>query len=78
METTKEINPFTKNAGIFLKTDFIDDYRLNEGNRSLIFSMFFNIVNNAVKNTPKGGEILIRSHFEDTSYNVTISDKGKG
>jgi signal transduction histidine kinase len=78
MEITKEIDPFAEDGAISLETDFRDDYRISKANRSLIFSMFFNVVNNAVKNTPRGGRITIESHKQRNSFNVIISDTGKG
>jgi len=40
--------------------------------------MFYNIVNNAVKNTPSGGEVHVKSIREHVKFTVNISDTGKG
>jgi signal transduction histidine kinase len=40
--------------------------------------MFYNVVNNAVKNTSSGGEVLIKSFYRNNNFMVTISDTGKG
>ena len=78
MEITKEINPVAEDGGVLLKGELLDDFQIREANRSLIFSMFYNIVNNAVKNTPSGGEVLIKSIRQHNRFSVIISDTGKG
>jgi len=78
MEITKEIRPIAEDAGVSLKQSLADDYHLGKANRSLIFSMFFNIVNNAVKNTSAGGEIIVNSIDQQNRFTVNISDTGKG
>jgi signal transduction histidine kinase len=35
-------------------------------------------VNNAVKNTPPGGEVVIKSSIQHNRFNVLISDTGRG
>jgi signal transduction histidine kinase len=40
--------------------------------------MFYNVLNNAVKNTSAGGKVVIKSFADEKSYKVDISDTGKG
>jgi signal transduction histidine kinase len=40
--------------------------------------MFYNVMNNAVKNTPSVGEILVKSNKSHDGFSVLISDTGKG
>jgi two-component system, OmpR family, sensor histidine kinase ArlS len=40
--------------------------------------MFYNVVNNAVKNTPSGGDVLVKSSLIENKYVVTITDTGRG
>ena len=40
--------------------------------------MFYNVVNNATKNTPPDGEVLVKSFYNRNKFIVTISDTGKG
>lgn len=77
-ENANEINPVAEDKGVELKEEFEQDFQFMKANRSLIFSMFFNVINNAVKNTSLGGIIIIRSHFLYNRFNVIISDNGKG
>ena len=77
-EVISEISPIAEDAGIILKTDFEQDYNFSRANKSLTFSMFYNIVNNAVKNTARGGNIIIRSFNNEKIFTVTVTYTGKG
>ena len=77
-DVVKEIEPLSEDAGIILKKELKDDLRIKKANRSLIFSMFFNIINNSVRNTPAGGRIIIESRKLNKDFIVGISDSGRG
>ncbi len=78
-EIIAEIRPVAEDAGIILKEELEDDLAFTKGNRSLMFSMFFNVVNNAVRNTPPEGEIsFISSKQADGTFRVIVSDTGRG
>ena len=77
-EIISEINPIAEDAGILLKEEVAKDFQFDGANRSLIFSMFYNVVNNAVKNTPQGGKVLVKSFNRNNNFVVTISDTGRG
>ncbi len=74
----REIDPVAEDAGVILKQELNDDLMYKEANRSLIFSMFYNVVNNAVKNTPAAGEVKITGNKKPGKFIVMISDTGKG
>jgi signal transduction histidine kinase len=73
-----EISPIAEDAGIVFKEELEKDFLIIKANKSLIFSMFYNVVNNAVKNTPAGGIVYVKSTFRYNSFVVIISDTGKG
>jgi len=77
-EIKTEISPMAEDGGIMIEEELTDDFHIRKANRSLIFSMFYNVVNNAVKNTPPNGEVLIKSVRQPNMINVEISDTGKG
>jgi len=77
-EIISELEPIAEDAGISLRQETEKDFQLKGANRSLIFSMLYNVVNNAVKNTPSGGEILISSLFIKNNFIVNVSDNGRG
>jgi signal transduction histidine kinase len=77
-EINDEIKPVAEDAGILLKGEFSQDFQVHDANRSLVFSMFFNVVNNAVKNTSCGGEVTVKSFSFDKNFIVAVIDTGKG
>lgn len=77
-EIISEIIPIAEDAGIIIKEEFENDFHIKSANRSLLFSMFYNILNNAVKNTPSQGEVIVKTTLYDNNYTVTVTDTGKG
>jgi signal transduction histidine kinase len=77
-EVMDELNPVAEDKEVNLKSEFGQDYKFKKANRSLIFSMFYNVLNNAVKNTAAGGKVSVSSFTEHRRFNVTIADTGKG
>lgn len=77
-EMISEISPVADDAGIRVLTDINDDLTVTRANKSLIFSLFFNIVNNAIKNTPREGEIRIKGKSTNKGLILSIEDTGKG
>lgn len=77
-EIIHELGPIAEDSGITLRQDVKADLEFKGANRSLVFSMFFNVVNNALKNTPWGGQVIIYNLFDRGIYNVLISDTGRG
>lgn len=73
-----ELNPIAEDGGILIKEELEKDFMIKKANKSLIFSMFYNVVNNSVKNTPAGGEVHVKSILKNNSIIITISDTGKG
>ena len=58
-EITDELRPVAEDKKVELKEEFNDKGSFAKANRSLLFSMFYNVINNAVKNTGQGGRITI-------------------
>lgn len=74
----REIEPIAEDACIRFIHAMKDDLMIKGANRSLLFSMFYNIVNNALKNTPLGGIVMINCNLDRGRFGVTISDNGRG
>jgi signal transduction histidine kinase len=74
----REIEPIAEDACIRFIHDMKDDLTIKGANRSLIFSMLYNVVNNALKNTPIGGMVVIKCTLARGRFCVTISDNGRG
>jgi signal transduction histidine kinase len=65
-------------AGGCIALDCNRDFSFSNANRSLLFSMFYNVVNNAVKNTPESGSIEISGEESEGRFKVSVCDTGRG
>jgi signal transduction histidine kinase len=77
-EVIEELSPVAEDAGVKITLECNDDFIFRNANRSLIFSMFYNVVNNAVKHTPRKGKIEIGGKWRDAIFEVSVIDTGKG
>lgn len=48
------------------------------GNRELMKHLWINLINNAIKYTPSGGEISVMLSLQDKYITVTVADTGRG
>jgi signal transduction histidine kinase len=77
-EVIEELSPVAVDAGVKITLNCNEDFVFRNANRSLIFSMFYNVVNNAVKNTPRRGKIEIGGKWRDAIFEVSVIDTGRG
>lgn len=78
-EIANEIRPIADDKHVVLEEKYMLDLKIMNANRSLIFSMFYNVINNSVKNTSPEGTIVINTFNQnENKFNVRISDNGKG
>ncbi len=79
-EVIEEIEPIANDKGLQIKTHFACDHQLSQANRLLLFTLFFNIINNAVKfsATAANGPVEVHCFKESNSFQVRISDRGPG
>lgn len=78
LEIIDELKPIAEDKGIKLEHKLTEPLEIANANRSLLFSMFYNVVNNAVKNTGNGGSISIESLNDRNRFQIIISDTGRG
>jgi signal transduction histidine kinase len=78
IEIINELSPIADEAGISLTFTATDDLKMTKANRSLMFSMFYNVVNNAVRNTHSDGKVTVISSFNQKRFNVSVADTGIG
>ncbi len=77
LEAFENINrPATKKKLMFT-IETINPVRLN-GNRILLYRLLMNVLDNAIKYTPKGGSVLISLQARSNSALLTVSDSGSG
>jgi signal transduction histidine kinase len=77
-EIVNELSPIATEAGISLTYVSSGDLQMTKANRSLIFSMFYNVVNNGVRNTARGGKVTVTSSINQKRFNVAVADTGTG
>lgn len=77
-EVSSELAPIAEDAGISLTSSCDPALVFRNGNRALLFSMIYNVVNNAIKNTPSGGNIEITGTVTDKGGIISVSDTGRG
>lgn len=77
-EVTDEIEERLEAKGIQLNNDAIEEYTLHQCNLSLLHTMLFNLLNNAIKYNRQGGEIVITGHHTRLGYILHIQDTGVG
>jgi len=77
-EVSAEIEERLTGKHITLETNPGDSFILAPANRSLLFTMFFNLVNNAIKYNKPNGKISISCSKADGFYNVMVKDTGIG
>ena len=77
-EVVEELTPIAEDAGVSITLQCDHSYSYSNANRSLLFSMFYNVVNNAVKNTPETGRIKIWCKESGERCEVSVIDTGRG
>jgi signal transduction histidine kinase len=77
-EVSAELTPIAEDAGVIIELQCDKNFRFRNANRSLLFSMFYNVVNNAVKHTPPGGRIDISGRENEDRFEVSVCDTGNG
>ncbi|HSV87183.1 MAG TPA: HAMP domain-containing sensor histidine kinase, partial [Bacteroidales bacterium] len=79
-EVIEEIDPIANEKGIEIIAMYESDHYLHEANRSLLFTLFFNILNNAVKfsEIENKGPVEVRCQKSNNIFIVKITDHGPG
>ncbi|MBE0673067.1 MAG: HAMP domain-containing histidine kinase [Bacteroidales bacterium] len=77
-EIISEVSPVAEDKGVKVESTLDDDLVFGSANRILIFSMFYNVIYNGVKNTPPGGEVNIVMGTREGRYTVAVADTGPG
>lgn len=65
-----------KNLGLELQVS--ENWTLKKVNQDLLFQLFYNLINNAIKYNTSNGLILISDKVKDGSYSMVIKDTGIG
>jgi signal transduction histidine kinase len=77
-EVVEELKPMADDGSVVLIQNYSRELHFVQANRSLLFSLFFNVINNALKHTPKGGEVWIHGYRKKNRCVVEMADSGEG
>ena len=76
-DLAERISLKAKNAGVRIDLE-IEDLPVIQGDEDRLTQVFSNLLDNAFKNTPEKGRILISGIASSSMLEITISDTGKG
>jgi len=76
--TCMQISPLLRGKGQKLKTELPDSLPIVRGDGQRLEQVLLNLMNNATKFTPEGGNILVRVRKQDTGLVVEVQDDGIG
>jgi two-component system, OmpR family, sensor histidine kinase ArlS len=77
-EVMDEISDRLEDKEITLELHLADDFTCRHCNKLLLFNMFFNLVNNAIKYNKPGGKLIISGQLQDENYKLEFTDTGIG
>ncbi len=77
-EVVSEIEERFTSKNITAIIDFKDNYQLKNGNHDLLFTLLFNLVNNAIKYNVEGGKIYLRGMMRQGTFILEVEDTGIG
>jgi signal transduction histidine kinase len=77
-EVISELKDQFDAAEVILHTNFKSDFNFSGGNRALLFTMFLNILGNALKYSNKNGIVSVLSYNEGNNYKLEIHNTGEG
>lgn len=78
-EVTDEISHRLEEKELSITVGITEGLMLKNVNRDLLFQLFYNLINNAIKYNVKQGNIMITDHLSaKTGYQIQIKDSGIG
>jgi len=77
-QVVSEIDVARSDRGVAVRSRLPDDLPAVDADRERVHQVLFNLVDNAVRFTPEGGEVAIEAHRHNGSVEVTVADTGVG
>ena len=78
VDIVSELEPMAEDAGVRLTLALPANPPLKQVNRSLLFAMFYNVINNGIKFSKQGGSVVVETGFVDSRFRVKVTDGGNG
>ncbi|MFN5346863.1 MAG: sensor histidine kinase, partial [Bacteroidota bacterium] len=77
-EVLEEIEERLMEKDIKIIRQFYENIEINPGNKALLYTMFTNVINNAIKYNKEGGNIIITTKTTGNEFTIEIKDTGIG
>ncbi|MGV3507920.1 MAG: sensor histidine kinase [Sphingobacteriaceae bacterium] len=77
-EVLDEISHRLEEKEIRLEMNFTHNFSVRNVNHDLLFQLFYNLVNNAIRYNKEKGSIFIRDEYQKGRYSIIIQDTGIG
>ncbi|QDA62171.1 sensor histidine kinase [Hymenobacter jejuensis] len=77
-DVTNELEDRLAQRELKLLVDLKPDYVLTAANRTLLFTLLFNLISNAIKYNHWGGSITIQGAMQAKGYLLSVTDSGPG
>jgi signal transduction histidine kinase len=77
-EVIEDVEERLNQKNIKLIKQFYEDYNIKPCNRTLLYTMFTNLINNAIKYNKENGSIIITTKFINDVFHIEIKDTGIG
>ena len=77
-EVLEELGEWMETKGITVVSEWKDEFIYEACNKSLLHTLFYNIISNAIKYNLEKGKIFITGEKKERKYAVTIRDTGIG
>jgi signal transduction histidine kinase len=77
-DVLEEIEERLSNKNIRVNQAWSEDFTMTNCNKSLLHTMIFNLISNAIKYNRENGEIIIIGRKEEQVYSLSIKDTGVG
>jgi heavy metal sensor kinase len=76
-EVARAVRTLIAEKGLILQTDAVEEMPFR-GDENLLRRLLLNLVDNAIKYTPKGGAVTVSCKRDGKRYIITVSDTGPG
>ena len=77
-EVVEEIGHRLEEKNISINMEFGHNKSIDGMNHDLLFQLFYNLINNAIKFNNENGHINISDSFVKGQYSISVSDNGRG
>jgi two-component system sensor histidine kinase ArlS len=77
-EVVEEISHRLEEKELYIEVKLNQHLSLNGVNRDLLFQLFYNLINNAIKYNVNKGSIIITDQLNSSGYLIAIADTGIG